>query len=150
MLVNPFEGFLHRKGNVPGVIDHGNGFIPDCCIVRDHNRSEDLIPISLRSQCSIPDDVQVGAAIDKHTGPDHNSPPPNQTLSCTNGRLLRVPRSLQMIIHLLSGFTLKRDSSVNSTSLHSARPHLRCSWAHLLRAARWPAGNETQTIGPRA
>ncbi|GBM54458.1 hypothetical protein AVEN_150612-1 [Araneus ventricosus] len=57
----------------PGVIDHENGSIPDCCSTRDRNRSEDLIPISMSRQCSIPDDVQVDAAIDRHTGPDHNS-----------------------------------------------------------------------------
>ncbi|GBN14520.1 hypothetical protein AVEN_13742-1 [Araneus ventricosus] len=57
----------------PGVIVHENEFIPDFCSVRDQNRSEDLIPISLSRQCSIPDNVQVDAVIDRHTGPDHNS-----------------------------------------------------------------------------
>ncbi|GBN42135.1 hypothetical protein AVEN_198051-1 [Araneus ventricosus] len=36
-------------------------------------RDEDLIPITLSRQCSIPDNVQDGLVIDRHTGPDHNS-----------------------------------------------------------------------------
>ncbi|GBM48396.1 hypothetical protein AVEN_1124-1 [Araneus ventricosus] len=56
----------------PGVIAHENGFIPDCCSVRDHNRSEDLIPSLLSRKCSIPDKIQNGVAIDRLTIPDHN------------------------------------------------------------------------------
>ncbi|GBM55879.1 hypothetical protein AVEN_2575-1 [Araneus ventricosus] len=54
------------------VIAHENGLIPDCCSLKDHDSSEDLIPISLSRQCSIPDNAQFGVAIDRHTDPDHN------------------------------------------------------------------------------
>ncbi|GBM87625.1 hypothetical protein AVEN_168429-1 [Araneus ventricosus] len=84
----------------PGVIDHENGFTPDCCSIRYHNRSEDLIPISLSRQCSIRNNVQVGATIDRQTCPDHNSAFAKRTLSCTYAGLFRLPRSLQMIIRL--------------------------------------------------
>ncbi|GBN27233.1 hypothetical protein AVEN_210725-1 [Araneus ventricosus] len=74
MLSNPFEGILRRKGNCPMwpcVIVHENRFIPYCCSVRDHNRSEDTH--RGHNDLYIPDNVQVGVAIDRHTGPDHNS-----------------------------------------------------------------------------
>ncbi|GFW89526.1 hypothetical protein TNCV_1514771 [Trichonephila clavipes] len=60
---------------------------------------------------SISNDVEVCAPVNGDATIHQHSPPPNLTLSCTNAGLFLLPRSLQMKISLLSGWTEKRDSS---------------------------------------
>ncbi|GBM10993.1 hypothetical protein AVEN_1328-1 [Araneus ventricosus] len=131
----------------PDIINHENGFIPNFCSVRDHSKAEDLIPMLLSLSVSFLV-MYRSMRSSIYTPTQTITPlPPNRTLSYTYAGLFRVSRSLQMIIRLLSVCTLKRDSSMKITLLHSARLHLRCSCANLLREALWSALNETQTIG---
>lgn len=120
----------------PGVIVHENEFILDCCSVRYHKMSEDLIPISLSRQCSSPimyRSMQPLTYIPSHT---ITPPPRNRTLSYIKGGLFRVPLSLQIEICLLSVCTLKQNSFVKSMLPHSSRLYPRYSSAHHLRAER--------------
>ncbi|GFV44916.1 hypothetical protein TNCV_3339001 [Trichonephila clavipes] len=71
--------------------------------ISSYNRSEDLIPISVSSQRSISNDVDVCAPVNGDATIHQHSTPPNLTLSCTNAGLFLLPRSLQMKIRLLSG-----------------------------------------------
>lgn len=131
------------------VIVYQNEFIHDCCSVKPHNRPV-IIPISLSRPYFIPDNTQVSAAFDKHTGSNHRSDFAKSGTFVIISGLFPVPRSLQIVNRLLPGCILKRGLNNKEHVAPLIRFPSEMLLCHLLREARWLAVKEIQTIGLRA
>lgn len=91
----------------------------NCWNVRNYNRSDDIIRISLTYQSSISADMEVSAFFNRDASIEFNTSTLNMSIPRTNALFFLEPRPLQMKIRLLSGYTEKRISSEERILHHS-------------------------------
>ncbi|GFX40725.1 hypothetical protein TNCV_1218481 [Trichonephila clavipes] len=122
----------------------------DCCSVRDYNRSEDLIPISVSSQRSISNDVEDCALVNGDATIHQHSPTAKSDTFVHERRITSTATVPPDENTPITRMNRKTGLARKRTLLNSFLLQFTCSVAHSLHSRRRLDVSLTQTIGRRA